>query len=134
MKEDIDLSAYIGQYILIRFTLVTDFSVNKDGFYFDDLLIRKLAAPLPAGIKSNVVISDNIVLSPNPSNGIFNLYNPDLKEMSIEVFNTIGQVVFNSHIANSANSVIDLRNQSTGIYFVKIKFNGQEVVRKIIVE
>jgi hypothetical protein len=133
VKEDINLSSYIGQNILIRFTFTSDFNINKDGFYFDDLLIRKIAPQVATDIKSNIMISHNITLSPNPSNGIYNLYNPNLNEIKIEVYNTMGQSIYKNNFSE-LNSKIDIQNSTKGIYFVKVSFDNQEIIKKIVVE
>ncbi|MDV7392071.1 immune inhibitor A, partial [Arthrospira platensis SPKY1] len=39
VKEEIDLTAYAGNEIQLRFQLVSDGSVNGDGFFFDDIKI-----------------------------------------------------------------------------------------------
>jgi len=130
VKEDIDLSSYIGQNILIRFTFSSNFSTNKDGFYFDDLLIRKLSTST-VGVKQNTLFTNNISISPNPSNGIFNLYNPDLKTLDISVYNTLGQIVFFTNGAEE-QSIINLQQFNNGIYFVKLKVDNEEVIKKVV--
>ncbi len=129
VKEDIDLSSYIGQNILIRFTFNSNFSTNKDGFYFDDMLIRKLLSPT-VNVKQNTVFADNITLYPNPSTGLFTLSNPDLKPLDVSVYNTLGELVYRT--INSQQLTINLSNQATGIYFVKLKVDGEEVIKKVI--
>jgi hypothetical protein len=131
--EDIDLSAYAGQTVMVRFSFTSDFSGTDDGFYFDDVLIRKVSGP-PASIKDNVLFSYNIVLSPNPSSGIFNLYNPDQKAMDIEICNTMGQKVFEQKNVDGVNHSINLENNASGIYFVKMKLDGEEIIRKVVKE
>jgi hypothetical protein len=41
-QESIDLSAYAGQEIVIRFEVVTDFHTNRDGIQIDDIEIPEL--------------------------------------------------------------------------------------------
>jgi hypothetical protein len=41
-SESLDLSAYAGGEVLIRFELITDFSTNRDGFQVDDIEIPEL--------------------------------------------------------------------------------------------
>ncbi len=132
VKEDIDLSAYIGQNILIRFTFSSNFNVNKDGFYFDDILIRKLPNPV-VNVKQNTVFEDNISLSPNPSAGVFNLLNPNLKNIDVTVYNTLWQVVFKTTTANQ-QSMINIEEYHNGIYFVKLKLDNQEVIKKVVLD
>ncbi len=42
VKEEIDLTPYTGETIKVRFRLVSDVSVNKDGFYFDDFRVEQM--------------------------------------------------------------------------------------------
>ncbi len=131
VKEDIDLSSYIGQNIKIRFTFTSNFNVNKDGFYFDDMLIRTL--PLNSvGIKQTTIFADNILLSPNPSNGQFNLYNPDLKQLDVTVVNTLSQIVFKTS-TSAQQSIINIEQFNNGIYFVKLKLANEEIIKKVVV-
>lgn len=41
VKESISLNANLGQSVLFRFRLVSDGSVQRDGFYFDDFIVHK---------------------------------------------------------------------------------------------
>jgi len=133
VKEDIDISAYSGQNFLIRFTFTSDGWGNLDGFYFDDLLIRKIAGT-STGVKNNILLGENLVLSPNPSNGLFNLYNPDESLISYEIFNSLGQLQLKSEIFGSVNTAIDMQSKAPGLYIIKLKLNGNEIVKKVIVE
>lgn len=132
VKEDIDLSLYIGQTIKIRFLFNSDPSLNKDGFYFDDLRIRVIASTI-TDINQTILMGENIVLSPNPSNGIFNLSNADGKEIAVAVFNSLGQLVYQQKNHTALNSTINIQDQAVGIYFVKITSGGEEVIKKIVV-
>lgn len=133
VKEDIDLSLYIGQTIKLRFLFNSDPSLNKDGFYFDDLRIRVIASTI-TDINQTILMGENIVLSPNPSNGIFNLSNADGKEIAVAVFNSLGQLVYQQKNNTALNSTINIEDQAAGIYFVKITSGGEEVIKKIVVE
>jgi glucose dehydrogenase len=78
-------------------------------------------------------MGENIVLSPNPSNGIFNLSNADGKEIAVAVFNSLGQLVYQQKNHTALNSTINIQDQAVGIYFVKITSGGEEVIKKIVV-
>lgn len=132
VKEDIDISAYIGQNFKVRFKFTSDGAENKDGFYFDDLWIRKITAT-PTSINSNVLFEDNILLSPNPSNGQFYLNNPDAKDITVVIYNSVGQLIFEQHLGSGPKNAINIQNQPTGIYFVKVKYDGNESIKKLIV-
>jgi len=42
LEESIDLSAYAGQEILLRFQVLTDFSTNREGIQLDDIAIPEI--------------------------------------------------------------------------------------------
>lgn len=136
VKEDINISNYIGLSVKFAFKFSTNFNVNKDGFYFDDFLVRKLVpgSTPPTGLNSGIILTGNIVLSPNPSSGLFNLYNPEEKDLTIKVYNLMGQVIVKENGTNAVNSKIDLGEQPNGIYFVKVKYDGIEEVKKLVKE
>lgn len=133
VKEDIDLSAYLGQNIKIRFTLDADFYTERDGIYFDDLLVRKLVAG-SVGLQNTIFLTEDLVLSPNPSNGKFNLSNPSQKNLEISVFNSMGQILLKKVNESEINSEIDLTAYASGIYFIKLRSGGSETTRKIVLE
>jgi carboxypeptidase T len=134
VKEDFDLSSYIGQTVKFRFLFKTDAGFNLDGFYFDDLLLRLIPTSPPAGISQPVLFSENISLSPNPTSGSLRINNPDGVEVSGEIFNSLGQRVYNFDKTNVISSEIDLGSQASGIYFVKLVVDGNETIKKIVKE
>jgi len=82
-------------------------------------------------------VNEWINIFPNPNNGRFNLEitgNYSF-EAEIQIMNTLGQVVYRSHLNSSSNhrEVIDLTNLVKGLYFLKVS-NGTHVkVRKILI-
>ncbi|MCK9422606.1 MAG: immune inhibitor A [Bacteroidales bacterium] len=46
VMESIDLTPYLGHNIKLRFTLVSDGNVTGDGFYFDDVSVITIGAPI----------------------------------------------------------------------------------------
>lgn len=72
----------------------------------------------------------NITIYPNPSNGIFNIVSQE--NVSIEIYNLLGKLVFNQPLANGTNS-IDISNFNTGVYLLKtIDGNGNIKSHKLI--
>ena len=73
-----------------------------------------------------------VEIYPNPCTGIFNLKTTtDSKHNGIKVFNTQGQIIYES---SQMLSTIDLSNQSKGIYFIQIKSDNKIVNKKVIVQ
>jgi len=90
------------------------------------------------GIDENGILSASLILYPNPARGILNLEvkNMDKEDLSIEIVNLNGQVIFSKQFNNTGQLVnkIDVSNYSKGIYFVKVQ-NAKEIkVGKIIIQ
>lgn len=74
----------------------------------------------------------NVLVYPNPSNGLINL-EMDLQQLyTVKVFNSLSQLVYSSEISSS-HSLIDL-NTLKGVYFIKL-YEGDKLVtcKKIII-
>ena len=126
ITENISLSDYVGQNILIRFQLVSDGGVTEDGFYFDDLKIQTLQPNL-----NNPEFNINTFsIYPNPVKDKLNILTQET-DYSLIVFNIQGQLIFSSK-NNSESSVIDYSDYSKGIYLLKIESNAQNKTFKII--
>ncbi len=70
-----------------------------------------------------------IKLFPNPSNGIINILGVS-KNATIKVFNTLGSPLLSVRKEN----VIDLSNQTRGLYFVHITDEGKTMKKMLIVK
>jgi hypothetical protein len=76
--------------------------------------------------------TSNLKIHPNPSSSIFNL---DFKEPTsgeINVIDSNGRTLFSQDILEQNSFELNLENQSSGIYFVKIKSVSGEYSEKII--
>jgi hypothetical protein len=62
---------------------------------------------------------------PNPSTGIFYI-NSNIEKYNIVVFNIMGKIVYQSSVS-SAQSVIDLSGNASGIYIYRILSDGKDV-------
>lgn len=83
--------------------------------------------PTGVGIIENTNIHD-FQLSPNPSNGKFNIImNSKGVSYGVKIFNTLGNVVYNQNNINS-NTAIDLSSLSKGIYFVQVRNNDSFMI------
>lgn len=69
------------------------------------------------------ISSINAVITPNPSNGVFNIVKPIVNNpLEFYIVNPIGELILTDHILPSNSKVqktIDLRGISKGIYFIK---------------
>lgn len=137
VKEEIDLSDYIGQNIRVRFQIVADGGVTEDGFYFDDFKVNAVygTTGIDELLENGAFISQNI---PNPAkySTIINYTLPiNINDATLKVKNELGQVIFEK-IVNNQNQKIEFstQNLSSGIYYYNLS-NGsfQSETKKMVV-
>ena len=111
--ESISLDDYIDQEISVRFKLISDGGLRRDGFYFDDFKIK--------AISSNLNISENSLINtkiyPVPSENIINI--SSLKEIKeIKIYDILGKIILtlNGYDINS----FSVNSLKPGVYLVKL--------------
>ena len=120
-QETVDLTAYQGlTNIMIRFRATSGYGNNA---FVDDINITGIA-----GIDNNI-ISKQILLFPNPSNGELHVINAE--NSNIEIIDILGKVVY-SALLNSNNEQLNLTSLSNGSYLARIT-NQQNVITRNIV-
>lgn len=99
-----------------------------------NVFIQKLGqSPLTSSLQMDD-LSGDMLIYPNPTNGTFNVFTSDqIKNGNIEIYNTIGELVYSQKIINQQNT-IDLKNQGSGLYFVKVISDGEVVGMKKVVK
>jgi PKD repeat protein len=80
---------------------------------------------IQVGVGLNEIVLENIEVIPNPSNGIFRLMNPSQEKLNITVYSILGAVVLEEPAFSNEN-LIDLSDQESGIYFLRMQI-GDEV-------
>jgi hypothetical protein len=75
---------------------------------------------------------------PNPSNGIFSIKISSLsnKPASLKIMNTLGTVVYQSNINVDPSKTMDIKltNQPEGIYYLNLKGEGVNLIKKVIIQ
>jgi hypothetical protein len=86
----------------------------------------------------NTIIEDNeniekLAIYPNPNTGTFTLHtNFDPQEIiSVQIFSIVGQSIYRQE--GLPNSVIQLPQTTSGMFFVKIKTQSERFIRKMVV-
>lgn len=70
--------------------------------------------------------TNTITIAPNPSNAVFTLnFATTLENATIEIYNLLGQEVYNSKLNNLDTYNIDLRGFTSGTYLLKINSNKE---------
>ncbi len=126
--EEINLSDYLGEQILVRFQFESDGAQSADGFYFDDLKINIIDETLGTTDLSETVFN----VYPNPVETLLTI-NTTSTNYSIAIYNIQGQLV--NEIKNiSETQTIDYSNYTTGIYFMKIVSENTSKTVKVVKE
>ena len=111
----------------------TTFNLSSQWDSFTQDTCNNLASKIAKPIEEEVVeLSDEIVVFPNPSDGIFNIVldNSD-SPYSIEILSFSGQKVFEKQ--NATDSVLSLSHLSSGIYIAKITIDSKTIIKKIVI-
>ena len=111
----------------------TTFNLSSQWDSFTQDTCNNLASKIAKPIEEEVVeLSDEIVVFPNPSDGIFNIVldNSD-SPYSIEILSFSGQKVFEKQ--NATDSVLSLSHLSSGIYIAKITRDSKTIIKKIVI-
>ena len=79
---------------------------------------------------NNVNLDEDLIIFPNPSNGILN-FTEKLQNEKIEIFSLTGQKVFGREATNTNSLKLNL---NSGIYLLKVSNNHRVINSKIIIK
>ena len=103
----------------------TNSNINALSDGSDEIILR-------SSTSAKTLTSDNFIIYPNPSNGIFNIKTKNTDNYKIEIKDINGKNVFST--AKNTN-FIDISNNSPGIYYIKlITPDSKSFVKKIIIK
>ena len=91
---------------------------------------------VPTNVNEKTFSSEEIKIYPNPTSGIVILeFNRNLgKKIEVSVSNLVDEEVFREKFVNADNYQIDLSNQVSGIYLLKITIDNQQYINKVIIQ
>jgi carboxypeptidase T len=132
VREEVDLDAFTGKNILLRFMMRADNYNEADGFYFDDLKVEKILGS--SGV-NEVNGGLEFSISPNPTQGKVQVTGCRFQVNSISVTDILGQQVIPELTPGNKFLEFDLSENAKGIYFVKVTDEkGNFGVKKIILQ
>ena len=125
-------------------------SVNKsiylsgyanDSTYFDTIIINHdqysytktyFLSRLQSEVIHPINYPETFEIYPNPTQGSLTInFNPDNKNVSIEIYDIQGKLIMNTDLTNYSNN-INISSLSKGLYIVKLKTDSNTICRKII--
>lgn len=120
-------------YETIDYTLTV---VDKRGC---ELVVQQTVDVKQVSSSQENPLEENFVVYPNPNDGIFSIevYNiHHSADLSVEIYNLAGQQIFNKVFESPSDTFIgrvNLSNQSSGAYIVKLKLGKGSHYRFIVV-
>ena len=134
VKEEIDLTDYMGQDIYLRFSMISDGVNNRDGFYFDDLSIVSLGGDI-VDVDPIDVSNFNIKTKPNPASDYVNFdFSQKISEGEVFIYNPLGQLMHFEKIQNQKTISISTSSWNPGFYFYQINaFHKQLITSRIVI-
>lgn len=80
----------------------------------------------------DVSLLENVTVSPNPSNGLFQISGISSPDFKFEVLDLNGRVVISERSITSSVTNVNLNTVETGVYMVRLKGDGSEKMIRII--
>jgi hypothetical protein len=128
-----NLNTYVEGVYAVTYSL-TDFSGNVSLPFNRIINVNKNYPTITSGI-NDIVKDKAIQVYPNPSTGLINIsYNFATPEtMDVKVYNATGALVssLNSIHGQSGIQTIDLSNEASGLYHVRMMVAGKQINRTI---
>ena len=134
--EEIDLSDYLNENILIRFQLVSDNWTTEDGFYFDDFKINVVYGSTDI----EHLTSQGAYLGQNTPNPVINYTNigyllpQGVTHAQLNITNHLGQLVLQKEVTHQNQSInIATTQLDAGIYYYFVSHgNIRSSVKKMV--
>ncbi len=128
-EEEINLQEFLGDEIILRFTIVTDGYVNEDGFYFDDVTVGVIES---SGVGITPEIPGVYVSEPYPvpatDNVFIDVNAPGSTVLDVVVFDINGKQVFNTSVGNGCLD-LNVNDWEQGLYY--IRFTDEDNLRNV---
>lgn len=125
VKEQIDLSEYVGSQVLFRVLLKSDYWVNEDGFYFDDFRISVIEASTVgtgSGKNEGVILSGPV---PNPASNEVTFTCSDIQKGfpgHLFIYNAAGVPVAKFRLNDPSGQIkVNIEGWSAGLYFYRFE-------------
>lgn len=111
-----------------------NYTIQKQGYdeYSASLTVQNEAQEIMVSLNATNIANEPVSLNiyPNPTNGLITV-EADGKYL-VEIVNSCGQITYSQKIDNT--TTIDLRNHTSGIYFLTAKSNKHTTTQKIYVK
>lgn len=86
------------------------------------------------GMQEQKHINNDIIVYPNPSNGIVNIEYLSNEDYKIEIYDLCGKLVFDKKTNGEYITKVDLSAHTEGMYIIKINSKSKSLQEKIIIQ
>ncbi|MFA6572146.1 MAG: M14 family zinc carboxypeptidase [Bacteroidota bacterium] len=133
LTQEISLSQFYGQHILLRFGVLSDNATNYNGAFLDDINVYFPVFSFVQNQTENKNI--NFTVAPNPCTDFINLSFRTTEDeiYKIELYDIFGNIIFEGESLNKTNLNISTLGMNSGIYFILIKTRTQVQCKKITI-
>ncbi len=129
VTETVNLASYTGnQNVYFKFEFIPFSSAPGNNIFIDDINISGTV-----GLKENNNLLSNVLVYPNPNEGILNVELGMLNDSnsSIQILNSLGQLFIEESLIMK-HSTFNIQHFPSGIYFVKISSDKGSRVVKVV--
>lgn len=130
-------------------TLITNYNLNQSypGYYYTDyfyplpiwnalvaypFIYTRISCNDCAIVNVQDIENNNITVYPNPATNNFTVNLGNDEQAHIQLYNLIGQEVYNETIKGSTQ--VNVSNLNSGIYMLKVNYNGNVSTTKVVVK
>ncbi len=129
VKETMSLDDFVGQQILIRFSMNADFQNTFDGLNIDDVLVEKVST-ITGLADASPAVAPSLSLYPNPTSGqvaVSYANVPNNGGATLLIRDALGRTIATQPLTSSAGITrLDVRRWASGVYFATVQAAGQQ--------
>jgi len=137
--EEVNLNAYLGETILLKFSFFSDDIVDADGFYFDDLSVTVYQFDITPTENLFSPLTD-LRVSPNPFSDDFSVkfdLVSSANQATVSLINALGQTIESKNYGNlsAGRHRFDWSGSAlgNGVYFIQYRdADGQEKTVRLV--
>lgn len=134
VKERIDLSAYLGQNIKLRFNIVSDGGVEYDGFYFEDVRVEVLDTNATGAAASLEAQPAGIFPNPSAATVTLVLGRYSAGHATAMITDVLGKRIMKKELpAGVTQATFDLRAYPEGVYFITVANAAGSQTLKLVI-
>jgi len=92
------------------------------------------ACNIPLAVPAIVAENDKVTLYPNPANNLLIITSDEENITNVEIYNTLGERVYNSSPSNTHTINLNVSSQPNGVYLVRLIMSNDIITKKFIIQ